>query len=138
MWWRVLFTVRQHNANVSSVQAPVSPCCAIFRVVFLPLLLSLTNTLKSIRRSIFSFNPQEEPLIGEAAVIVVNDVRHELYPEFLQRTIPYFFTFDKIRRCYKWADIAFIQVHGCFIRNRSQSCENSVESRASLPGMYQR
>lgn len=52
----------------------------------------------------------EEPLIGEAAVIVVNDVRHELYPEFLQRTCPYFFTFDHIRRCYKWANIAFIQV----------------------------
>lgn len=43
-------------------------------------------------------------------MVVVNDVRHELYPEFLQRTCPYFFTFDKIRRCYKWANIAFIQV----------------------------
>ena len=41
---------------------------------------------------------------------MVNDVRHELYPEFLQRTCPYFFTFDRIRRCYKWANIAFIQV----------------------------
>lgn len=40
----------------------------------------------------------------------MNDVRHELYPEFLQRTVPYFFTFDKVRRCYKWANIAFIQV----------------------------
>ncbi|CAM9857880.1 unnamed protein product, partial [Ectocarpus fasciculatus] len=63
----------------------------------------------NMNRAIFSFNPQEEPLIGEAAVIVVNDVRHELYPEFLQRTVPYFFTFDKPRRCYKWANIAFIQ-----------------------------
>lgn len=41
---------------------------------------------------------------------MVNDVRHELYPEFLQRTCPYFFTFDRVRRCYKWANIAFIQV----------------------------
>ncbi|CAM9502564.1 unnamed protein product, partial [Ectocarpus sp. 13 AM-2016] len=63
----------------------------------------------NMNRAIFSFNPQEEPLIGEAAVVVINDVRHELYPEFLQRTVPYFFTFDKPRRCYKWADIAFIQ-----------------------------
>lgn len=62
------------------------------------------------RRAVFSFNPQEEPLIGEAAVIAINDVRHELYPEFLQRTLPYFFTFDQIRRCYKWSNIAFIQV----------------------------
>lgn len=61
-------------------------------------------------RAIFSANPQEEPLIGPASVIVVNDVRHELYPEFLQRTVPYFFKFDKIRRCYKWADVAFVQV----------------------------
>lgn len=59
----------------------------------------------------FSANPQEEALIGPASIIVVNDVRHELYPEFLQRTVPYFFTFDKIRRCYKWADVAFVQVH---------------------------
>lgn len=58
----------------------------------------------------FSANPQEEALIGPASIIVVNDVRHELYPEFLQRTVPYFFTFDKIRRCYKWADVAFVQV----------------------------
>ncbi|CAM9618770.1 unnamed protein product [Ectocarpus sp. 8 AP-2014] len=63
----------------------------------------------NMNRAIFSFNPQEEPLIGEAAVVVINDVRHELYPEFLQRTVPYFFTFDKPRRCYKWANIAFIQ-----------------------------
>lgn len=61
-------------------------------------------------RAIFSFNPAEEPLIGESSIVVVNDVRHELYPEFLQRTAPYFFTFDKPRRCYKWANIAFVQV----------------------------
>lgn len=60
-------------------------------------------------RAIFSFNPQEESLIGESSVIVVNDVRHELYPEFLQRTVPYFFIFDKVRHCYKWANVAFIQ-----------------------------
>ncbi|CAM9802931.1 unnamed protein product, partial [Laminaria digitata] len=64
----------------------------------------------NMNRAIFSSNPAEEPLIGAASVIVVNDVRHELYPEFLQRTVPYFFTFDKIRRCYKWADVAFVQV----------------------------
>lgn len=61
-------------------------------------------------RAIFSFNPQEEPLIGEASIIVINDVRHELYAEFLQRTVPYFFTFDKKRGCYKWSNIAFVQV----------------------------
>ncbi|CAM9254143.1 unnamed protein product, partial [Discosporangium mesarthrocarpum] len=63
----------------------------------------------NMNRAIFSFSPGEEPLIGSASVIVVNDVRHELYPEFLQRTVPYFFTFDKPRRSYRWSDIAFIQ-----------------------------
>lgn len=75
----------------------------------------LPSTIKYTHtpRAIFNFNPTEEPLIGEAAVIVVNDVRHELYPEFLQRTVPYFFTYDKIRNCYKWADVAFVQVKSC-------------------------
>lgn len=101
----VVFSVHHHNQRFER-RPPFSPRRAVIPLFFL---LSLFHSLP---RSIFSFNPQEQPLIGEAAVIVVNDVRHELYPEFLQRTVPYFFTFDKLRRCYKWADIAFIQVVG--------------------------
>ncbi|CAM9232176.1 unnamed protein product [Choristocarpus tenellus] len=63
----------------------------------------------NMNRAIFSVNPQEEPLIGAASVVAVNDVRHELLPEFLQRTVPYLFTFDRSRGIYKWANVAFVQ-----------------------------
>jgi hypothetical protein len=57
-----------------------------------------------------SYNPSEEALIGRAAVVVVNDARHEMMPEALQRTLPYFFTYDAKKRIYKWADVAFVQL----------------------------
>ncbi|CAM9163729.1 unnamed protein product [Phaeothamnion confervicola] len=33
-----------------------------------------------------------------------------MYPEFLQRTLPYLFTYDETKGCYRWADVAFVQV----------------------------
>lgn len=31
------------------------------------------------------------PLIADATIVVVNDARHQLEGNFLQRTVPYFF-----------------------------------------------
>lgn len=54
-------------------------------------------------------DPTSPPLIGPSTIIVVNDARHQLQPEFLQRTTPYFFDVDKITGQYKWAKVAFVQ-----------------------------
>ncbi|CAM9444245.1 unnamed protein product [Chrysoparadoxa australica] len=64
----------------------------------------------NMNAAIFRLRPEEEPLIGDSKVVVINDARHELFPEFLQRTVPYFFTNDTEKGCYKWADIALVQV----------------------------
>ncbi|CAM9128076.1 unnamed protein product [Discosporangium mesarthrocarpum] len=64
----------------------------------------------NMNSALFSSTFHDEPLIGGASVVVVNDVRHELRPEFLQRTVPYLFTYDKPRKAYKWANIAFVQI----------------------------
>ncbi|KAG5176027.1 cellulose synthase, family GT2 [Tribonema minus] len=60
--------------------------------------------------AIFRKDGKGETLIAGAAVIVVNDARHALQPEFLQRALPYFFTRDARRAgAYVWADVAFVQ-----------------------------
>ncbi|CAN0113427.1 unnamed protein product, partial [Phaeothamnion confervicola] len=53
--------------------------------------------------------PDQPPLVGDATIIVVNDCRHQLLPEFLQRTTPYFFELDETASHYKWAKVAFVQ-----------------------------
>lgn len=50
-------------------------------------------------------DPTSPPLIGPSTIVVVNDARHQLQPEFLQRTTPYFFTVDGITGQYKWAKV---------------------------------
>ncbi|CAM9743211.1 unnamed protein product, partial [Ectocarpus fasciculatus] len=54
-------------------------------------------------------DPTSPPLIGPSTIVVVNDARHQLQPEFLQRTTPYFFDVDSITQQYKWAKVAFVQ-----------------------------
>lgn len=50
-------------------------------------------------------DPTSPPLIGPSTIVVVNDARHQLQPEFLQRTTPYFFDVDPITQQYKWAKV---------------------------------
>ena len=50
-------------------------------------------------------DPTSPPLIGPSTIVVVNDARHQLQPEFLQRTTPYFFDVDSITQQYKWAKV---------------------------------
>lgn len=53
-------------------------------------------------------DPTSPPLIGPSTLVVVNDARHQLQPEFLQRTTPYFFDVDTITGQYKWAKVKLI------------------------------
>lgn len=50
-------------------------------------------------------DPTSPPLVGPSTIVVVNDARHQLQPEFLQRTTPYFFDVDTITGQYKWAKV---------------------------------
>lgn len=50
-------------------------------------------------------DPTSPPLIGPSTIVVVNDARHQLQPEFLQRTTPYFFDVDPQTQQYKWAKV---------------------------------
>lgn len=60
-------------------------------------------------------NPTSEPLVGDATIVVVNDARHQLEANFLQRTVPYFFELSGHNATvssggrYRWAKIAFVQ-----------------------------
>ncbi|CAM9642369.1 unnamed protein product [Chrysoparadoxa australica] len=60
-------------------------------------------------------NPDKEPLIGDAKLVVVNDARHQLMPEFLQRMVPYFFELRPDQSSYRWGDVAFVQAPQRFI-----------------------
>mmetsp|Transcript_8020 Transcript_8020/g.12169 ORF Transcript_8020/g.12169 Transcript_8020/m.12169 type:complete len:1034 (-) Transcript_8020:205-3306(-) len=53
--------------------------------------------------------PDMPPLIGNSTIVVVNDCRHQLQSEFLQRTVPYFFELDQGGQRYRWAKVAFVQ-----------------------------
>lgn len=56
-------------------------------------------------------DPTSPPLIGPSTIVVVNDARHQLQPEFLQRTTPYFFDVDSITQQYKWAKVRVCCIH---------------------------
>lgn len=62
-------------------------------------------------------DPTSPPLIGPSTIVVVNDARHQLQPEFLQRTAPYFFDVDKITGQYKWAKVRTNSMVMVFSRN---------------------
>ncbi|CAM9415618.1 unnamed protein product [Ectocarpus sp. 4 AP-2014] len=60
-------------------------------------------------------DPTMTPLTGDSTIVVVNDARHQLEGNFLQRTVPYFFelagghpTVASGGR-YRWAKVAFVQ-----------------------------
>lgn len=61
--------------------------------------------------AIFPNSPGEEPVIGDAArIVVVNDARHRLKTDFLQRTVPYFFRLDeRTRKKYFWSNVGYVQ-----------------------------
>mmetsp|Transcript_4432 Transcript_4432/g.6276 ORF Transcript_4432/g.6276 Transcript_4432/m.6276 type:complete len:1027 (+) Transcript_4432:159-3239(+) len=64
----------------------------------------------NMNAAIFSLDyPDMPPLIGNSTIVVVNDCRHQLQPEFLQRTVPYFFELDGEQKKYRWAPVAFVQ-----------------------------
>lgn len=65
----------------------------------------------NMNAAIFPNSPGEEPVIGDAArIVVVNDARHRLKTEFLQRTVPYFFKLNRrTGKNYEWADVGFVQ-----------------------------
>lgn len=57
-------------------------------------------------------NPGSPPMIGEATIVVVNDCRHQLEANFLQRTVPYFFELSSSNATvssggrYRWAKVS--------------------------------
>jgi cellulose synthase/poly-beta-1,6-N-acetylglucosamine synthase-like glycosyltransferase len=64
----------------------------------------------NLNSAIFNLSdPSKAPLIGEAKMVLVNDARHQLKPDFLQRTMPYFFELDTDGMTYKWGKYAFVQ-----------------------------
>ncbi|KAG5191792.1 cellulose synthase, family GT2 [Tribonema minus] len=64
----------------------------------------------NLNAAIFAVDyPEDDPLIGDATIVVVNDCRHQLNPTFLQRTVPYFFELDAEGQHYGWARVAFVQ-----------------------------
>lgn len=56
-------------------------------------------------------NPGSAPLVGDATIVVVNDARHQLEANFLQRTVPYFFELSSTNATvssggrYRWAKV---------------------------------
>jgi cellulose synthase/poly-beta-1,6-N-acetylglucosamine synthase-like glycosyltransferase len=64
----------------------------------------------NLNSAIFNLNdPSKQPFIGEAKMVVINDARHQLKPDFLQRTMPYFFELDSDGMTYRWGKYAFVQ-----------------------------
>lgn len=76
----------------------------------------------NMNAAIFPIDRPGPVLIGNAKILVVNDCRHKLFTDFLQRTVPFFFELvDKQlahtkstqanvnSKLYKWAKIAFVQ-----------------------------
>ncbi|KAG5188251.1 hypothetical protein JKP88DRAFT_287571 [Tribonema minus] len=49
------------------------------------------------------------PLTGTAKAVLVNDARHYLLPDFLQRTVPYLFELTPDGMGYQWGKVCFVQ-----------------------------
>lgn len=74
--------------------------------------------------------PDDPPLIGNASILVVNDCRHQLQPDFLQRTVPYFFALDESEQQYSWAPVAFVQTPQRF--DTSQHASDPLGNHAAI------
>jgi hypothetical protein len=48
---------------------------------------------------LFPEDSADADILGDARFLVLNEPTHALQPEFLQRTIPYFFELYKTKRC---------------------------------------
>ncbi|CAM9783444.1 unnamed protein product [Discosporangium mesarthrocarpum] len=79
--------------------------------------------------------PDDEPLIGNATIVVVNDARHQLESDFLQRTVPYFFELGGkdseglMAKRYRWAKVAYVQTPQRF---RQELPNDPLGNHASL------
>ncbi|CAM9372117.1 unnamed protein product [Phaeothamnion confervicola] len=71
----------------------------------------------NMNAAIFATGPGIAPIIGDAKIIMVNDARHRIKSECLQRTVPYFFKLFTATQAvgpvcdrYEWADVAYVQL----------------------------
>ncbi|CAM9576110.1 unnamed protein product [Phaeothamnion confervicola] len=64
----------------------------------------------NMNAAIFPTEPGMAPVIGGARIVMVNDARHRIKSECLQRTMPYFFRLRWSRPHYEWADVAYVQL----------------------------
>lgn len=88
-------------------------------------------------------NPDIPPLVADATIVVVNDARHQLEANFLQRTVPYFFeltgglpTVASGGR-YRWAKVAFVQTPQRFRMELSNDpLGNHAISQVSSEGYF--
>lgn len=85
--------------------------CHVSVILITPTVLCFTECPFPQNAAMFPVDdPTSPPLIGPSTIVVVNDARHQLQPDFLQRTTPYFFDVDENSGQYKWA-----KVHNSFI-----------------------
>ncbi|KAG5186155.1 hypothetical protein JKP88DRAFT_262580 [Tribonema minus] len=64
----------------------------------------------NLNAAIYDLRPDTGlPLIGEAKAVLVNDARHYLLPNFLQRTMPYLFELAPDGMSYQWGKVCFVQ-----------------------------
>lgn len=80
--------------------------CHVSVILITPTVLCFTECPFPQNAAMFPVDdPTSPPLIGPSTIVVVNDARHQLQPDFLQRTTPYFFDVDENSGQYKWAKV---------------------------------
>ena len=66
-------------------------------------------------------DPAMTPLTGDSTIVVVNDARHQLEGNFLQRTVPYFFELTGGHPTvasggrYRWAKVRLLFIVATFL-----------------------
>jgi cellulose synthase/poly-beta-1,6-N-acetylglucosamine synthase-like glycosyltransferase len=76
--------------------------------------------------------PKEAPIVGDATLVAVNDCRHELLPDFLQRTVPYFFKLDQTGKKYVWDKVAFVQTPQRFTEEQVNFKDDPLGNNAAV------
>jgi cellulose synthase/poly-beta-1,6-N-acetylglucosamine synthase-like glycosyltransferase len=87
----------------------------------------------NMNSAIFAYDDPGSPaLIGDVTMVAVNDCRHKLMSNFLQRTVPYLFELDETCQHYGWAKVAFVQTPQRFPQDVSYGEHDLLGNSAAI------
>jgi cellulose synthase/poly-beta-1,6-N-acetylglucosamine synthase-like glycosyltransferase len=86
----------------------------------------------NLNSALFSIDhPEIAPFVGNASIVSINDCRHQLHTNFLQRTLPYFFKVGEDGK-YNWDSVSFVQTPQRFLDEQMVRADDPLGNTAAV------